>query len=110
MGSLTSSGIDQTARAAAAAANSLAVTAGVQIHPISAVPSANALIISASELSLDFRSSALGNGNIIRVTGTPADLVISSGSTLGTVAAVRSHIVVIAMNNAGTIELAAVNI
>jgi hypothetical protein len=37
-------------------------------------------------------------------------LVISSGSTLGTINAVASRIVVIALNNAGTIELAAVNI
>jgi hypothetical protein len=37
-------------------------------------------------------------------------LVISSGSTLGTVSATQSRIVVIALNNAGTVELAVVNI
>ena len=37
-------------------------------------------------------------------------MVISSGSTLGTVSAQQSRIVVIALNNAGTLELAAVNI
>ena len=86
------------------------VGAGVQIQPISASVAANAMTISASALSLDFRSATLGSGTVAAVTGTPANLVISSGSTLGTVNAVQSRIAVLALNNAGTIELAAVNI
>jgi hypothetical protein len=81
-----------------------------QIQPISASVAANALTISASALSLDFRSTTLGSGTVTSVSGTPSNLVISSGSTLGTVSATQSRIVVIALNNAGTIELAAVNI
>ena len=81
-----------------------------QIQPISASVASNALTISASALSLDFRSTTLGSGTVTTVTGTPSSLVISSGSTLGTVSATKSRIVVIAMNNAGTLELAAVNI
>lgn len=81
-----------------------------QIQPISASVGSNALTISASALSLDFRSTTLGSGTVTRVTGTPANLVISSGSTLGTTNGVQSHIAVLAINNAGTIELAAVNI
>ena len=61
-------------------------------------------------MTLDFRSTTLGSGTVTTVSGTPANLVISSGSTLGTVSAQQSRIVVIALNNAGTIELAAVNI
>ena len=83
---------------------------GVQILPISASVAANALTISASALSLDFRSTTLGSGTVTTVTGTPANLVISSGSTLGTVSATQSDIVVLAINNSGTIELAAVNL
>lgn len=83
---------------------------GPQIQPISASVAASALTISASALTLDFRSTTLGSGTITTVTGTPANLVISSGSTLGTVSATQSRIIVLAMNNAGTIELAAVNI
>ena len=82
----------------------------VQIQPISASVLANALTISASALTLDFRSTTLGSGTVTTVSGTPANLVISSGSTLGTVSAQQSRIIVIALNNAGTIELAAVNI
>jgi hypothetical protein len=83
-----------------------------QIQAISAVANTptNGLTISSSTLSLSFRSAALGNGTITTVSGTPANLIISSGSTLGTVSAQQSRIVVLALNNAGTIELAAVNV
>ena len=81
-----------------------------QIQPISASVGSNALTISASSLSLDFRSTTLGSGTVTRVTGTPSNLVISSGSTLGTVNGIQSDIAVLAINNAGTIELAAVNV
>jgi hypothetical protein len=83
---------------------------GKQLQPISASVAANALTISASALSLDFRSTTLGDGTVTRVSGTPSNLVISSGSTLGTLSGVASTIAVLAMNNAGTIELAAVNL
>ena len=81
-----------------------------QVQSISASVAANAMTISATALALDFRNTTLGSGTVTTVSGTPANLVISSGSTLGTVSAVASRIVVIALNNAGTIELAAVNI
>jgi hypothetical protein len=81
-----------------------------QVQSISASVAANAMTISATALALDFRNTTLGNGTVTTVSGTPANLVISSGSTLGTVNATQSRIVVIALNNAGTIELAAVNI
>lgn len=84
--------------------------ASSKIQSISAAVAGNSLTISASILTLDFRSTTLGNGTITTVTGTPANLVISSGSTLGTVSGQPSRIAVLALNNAGTIELAAVNI
>jgi hypothetical protein len=81
-----------------------------QIQSISASVAASALTISASALTLDFRSTTLGSGTITTVSGTPANLVVPSTATLGTVNAVQSRLVVIALNNAGTIELAVVNI
>ena len=81
-----------------------------QIQPISASVGSNALTISTSALALEFRSNTLTSGAVSFVQGTPANLVISSGSTLGTINATQSRIVVLALNNAGTIELAAVNI
>jgi len=80
------------------------------IQSISASVAASALTISASRLALDFRSATLGSGTVATIVGTPANLVISSGSTLGAINAKQSDIIVLALNNAGTIELAAVNI
>lgn len=80
-----------------------------QIQPISASVAASALTISASSLSLDFRSTTLGSGTVTRVNGTPSNLVISSGSTLGSNSGVLSKLAVVAINNAGTLELAVIN-
>jgi len=94
-----------------AATGTIATTSNlVQIQPISASAASSALTISASALSLDFRSTSLTSGTVTTVSGTPASLVVPSTATLGTVSAVQSRLVVIALNNAGTIELAVVNI
>jgi hypothetical protein len=81
-----------------------------QIQPISGSVAASALTISASALALDFRSTTLGSGTVTTVSGTPSNLVVPSTATLGTTSAVQSRLVVIALNNAGTIELAVVNV
>jgi hypothetical protein len=83
---------------------------GSQIQPISASVAGNALTITAPSLTLDFRSATLTSGTVTTVTSDPADLVVSSGSTLGTVSGIASRLAVIAMNNAGTIELAVRNV
>jgi len=85
-------------------------TSIVQIQPISASVAASALTITASALVLDFRSTTLSSGTVTTVSGTPASLVVPSTATLGTINATQSRLVVIALNNAGTIELAVVNI
>jgi hypothetical protein len=81
-----------------------------QIQSISASVAASALTILASTISLDFRSATLTSGTVTRVSGTPANLVVPSTATLGTVSATQSRLVVLALNNAGIIELAVVNI
>jgi len=81
-----------------------------QIQPISASAASSALTISASALLLDFRSTTLGSGTVTTVSGTPSNLVVPSTATLGTVSGEQSRLIVLAMNNAGTIELAVVNI
>lgn len=80
------------------------------ITGLSASVSSNALTISCSAITLDFRSTTLGSGSVTTVTGDPDDLVISSGSTLGTANGVQSEIAILAINNSGTIVLAAVNL
>jgi hypothetical protein len=81
------------------------------IKPITASVAANALTVTLSATTLDFRSATLTSGTVVsRVISSPISVVVSSGSTLGTVSAVQSRIVVLALDNAGTVELAVVNI
>ena len=71
---------------------------------------ANALTIPSVPLSLSFRSTTLSSGVTTVVGGSPSALTIPSTATLGTVNAVQSSIVVLVMNNAGTLEYAVVNL
>jgi len=88
----------------------VATAGGSQIQPISASLAASSLTISASALALNFRSTTLGSGTVTTVSGTPANLVVPSAATLGTINATQSILIVLALNNAGTLELAVVNI
>ena len=95
---------DNTTKVATTAFVSAAV--GSQIQPISASVAASALTISASALTLAFRSNTLTSGAVTTVLGTPANLVVPSGATLGAMATQSTRLIVLALNNAGTIELA----
>jgi len=82
-----------------------------KIQPITASAAANALTITLNPTILDFRSTPLTSGTVnTRTVSAAISMVVSSGSTLGTVSANTSRIVVLALDNAGTIELAVVNI
>ena len=81
------------------------------VFPITASVAANALTVTLNACALAFRSSTLTSGATSTVTvSSPVSVTVSSGSTLGTVSATQSRIVVLAINNAGTVELAVVNI
>lgn len=81
------------------------------IYPVSASVNASAMTVTLNPCSLAFRSTTLGSGTTSTATVTsPISVVIPSSATLGTVNAVQSQIVVLAINNAGTVELAVVNI
>jgi hypothetical protein len=57
-----------------------------------------------------FRSATLTSGvYVVRSITAATSVVVSSGSTLGTTSAVQSQINVLAIDNAGTVELAVVN-
>lgn len=100
-------GTGQTTILAARAA--LEATRGVQ--PITASVAANALTLTLNPTTLDFRSATLGSGTVnVRTIAAAISLVISSGSTLGTTNAALSRIAVLAIDNSGTVELAAVNL
>lgn len=82
-----------------------------KIQPITASVAASALTVTLNPTILDFRASPLTSGTVTTIAvPTAISVTIPSTSTMGTVSAVQSRIVVIAINNAGTVELAAVNI
>jgi hypothetical protein len=91
------------------ATGTLALTSNiVQVQPISASIATNAITVSASALTLDFRSTTLTSGTVTTVSGTPSSLTIAATDSFGLVTAYgNQRIAILAINNAGTIELAA---
>ena len=85
-------------------------TSTTKLPTIGCTQSGGALTFSASSLYLDFRSTTLTSGTISTVLSAPSNLVLPSGGTLGAVTTVSARIVVVEINNAGTAELAIVNI
>lgn len=99
-----------SATAAEKATSRGVLEAARDIHPIAAAVAANALTITLNPTALDFRNGALGNGApTTRTVAAPITLTISSGSTLGTGNGVLGRLAVLAIDNAGTVELAVVN-
>jgi len=81
------------------------------IQPITASVAANALTVTLNPTTLEFRSVNLTSGTVVsRLISSATSVVVSSGSTLGTVSGTQSRIIVLALDNAGTVELAVVNI
>lgn len=82
-----------------------------KIQSITASVAANALTVTLNPCTLDFRSATLTSGAVnTRLINSAISMVVSSGSTLGTVSAQKSRLVVLAIDNAGTTELAIANI
>lgn len=81
------------------------------VFPITASVATNALTVTLNACALVFRSTPLTSGATTTLTvASPISVVVPASATLGTVNATQSRIVVIALNNAGTVELAVVNI
>jgi len=81
------------------------------VYPITASVASSALTVTLNPCSLAFRSSTLTSGTTVtRTVAAAISVVVPSTATLGTVSATQSRIVVLAIDNAGTVELAVVNI
>ena len=92
-------------------ANGQAIVITDKIQPITASVAGNALTMTLNPTVLDFRSSTLSSGTVnTRSISSAISMTVSSGSTLGTVSGQLSRLVLIAIDNAGTIELACVNL
>lgn len=84
---------------------------GRQIQPITASVASNALTLTLNATSLDFRSSTLGSGAVnTRTFGSAISVVVPNTATLGTANATAARLAVLAIDNAGTVELAVVNL
>lgn len=81
-----------------------------QINSVSASVAANALSVGLTGRYLDFRSTTLATGTATTILAGTLSLTVPSGATLGSVSAQPSRIVLLAINNAGTVELAVVNL
>ena len=81
------------------------------IQPITASVATSALTVTLNPTILNFRNTPLTSGTInTRTVAAAISVVVPSTATLGTVSAQQSRLVVIALDNAGTVELAVVNI
>ena len=87
------------------------ITPPNQIQPIIASVGASALTCTLNPTILNFRNTPLTSGTInARTVATAVSVVVPSTATLGTVSAQQSRLVLLALDNAGTVELAVVNI
>lgn len=82
-----------------------------QIQPVTASVAGNALTVGLNPTTLEFRSTTLTTGvPNKRPVPTAISLVVPNTATLGTVSAVASRIMIVAIDNAGTVELAVINL
>ncbi len=81
-----------------------------KLRSITASVASNALTAGLNPCVLDFRSNTLTTGTPITVAiNSTLSLVVPSTATLGTVSGQASRLILLAINNAGTVELAIVN-
>lgn len=81
-----------------------------QIPTITATVATNILTLGLNACSLDFRSSTASSGATTTRNVTAAiSMTVSNGSTLGTASGILAKLAVLAIDNAGTVELAVVN-
>ena len=81
-----------------------------KIQPITASVAANALTCTLNPTTLDFRATPLTSGAVSTVSISSAlTVVVGAGATLGTIGATLSRLVLLALNNAGTVALAVCN-
>lgn len=82
-----------------------------KIQPIGAAVATNALTATLNPTTIDFRSATLSSGTVnTRMVSAAISITVPSGATLGTVSGQSARIVLLALDNAGTVELAVANL
>lgn len=91
-------------------ATGISVAQRAQIQTVSASVASNAMTVGLNPTNLDFRSSSLTSGAVnTRSVPSALSLTIPSGASLGANSGVASRILILAIDNAGTVELAVYN-
>jgi len=87
------------------------VNLGSKIQPIDAITNgAGSMTVTLNPTVLDFRSATTSSGAVnTRNINSAISITVLQGSTLGTIGANLSSIMVLAIDNAGTVELALTN-
>lgn len=81
-----------------------------QVRAVGASVSANSLTVTLTPCSITFRSPTLSNGDVVNgVVTSQLSLIVPAGATLGTLSGKQSQVVIVAIYNAGVVELAVVN-
>jgi hypothetical protein len=84
---------------------------GSKIQDVDASVAANALTITINPTALDFRSTTLTDGTpVTRTLSAAVSVVVPNTATLGTTNAQQARLAILAIDNAGTIEAAVINI
>lgn len=87
------------------------ITDAKQIQSIAAAVAGNALTLTLNPTSLEFRANSLSSGTVnTRGVTAALSLTVPSGATLGTVNGQSARLVLLAIDNAGTVELAVANL
>lgn len=82
-----------------------------QIRTIGASVATNAMTVTMAPAIVDFRASSLGSGTVTRLNVvSQLSLVIPAGATLGTTSLIQNRIAVLALNNAGVVQLGVINL
>jgi len=80
-----------------------------EIRTVSGTVAASALTLGLGATTLSFRDATIGSGTINTRETAAISLVVPSGATLGMINAQQSRLILLALDNAGTIELAVIN-
>lgn len=81
-----------------------------QLRTVSASVASNALTVGLQPATIDFRSSSPGSGTVnTRVFSSALSLTVPASATLGTVNGVQNQIAILALDNAGTVQLGVIN-
>jgi len=96
--------------AGAATLASTTLTLPRQLAVVGASVASNALTVTLDPTILDFRSATVTSGAVnLRAVTSTLSLTVPSGATLGTTSGVYARVAILAIDNAGTVELAIVN-